>query len=103
MWRSRSSGSNLTCRPVRITGCGVSPVGMNAKSRSAAKRLGFRFEGIFFGNMVSKGRNRDTAWYSILDSEWPGLKSTIEAWLDPSNFDVEGKQLQSLSVMTAAR
>ena len=76
---------------------------MNAKSRSAAKRLGFRFEGIFFGNMVSKGRNRDTAWYSILDSEWPGLKSTIEAWLDPSNFDVEGKQLQSLSVMTAAR
>ena len=76
---------------------------MNAKSRSAAKRLGFRFEGIFFGNMVSKGRNRDTAWYSILDSEWPGLKPTIEAWLDPSNFDVEGKQLQSLSVMTAAR
>ena len=69
----------------------------------AAKRLGFRFEGIFFGNMVSKGRNRDTAWYSILDSEWPGLESTIEAWLDPSNFDVEGKQLQSLSVMTAAR
>ena len=84
-------------------GCGVSPVGMNAKSRSAAKRLGFRFEGIFFGNMVSKGRNRDTAWYSILDAEWPGLKSTIEAWLDPSNFEVEGKQLQSLSVMTAPR
>jgi RimJ/RimL family protein N-acetyltransferase len=76
---------------------------MNAKSRSAAKRLGFRFEGVFFGNMVSKGRNRDTAWYSILDSEWPALKATIEAWLDPSNFDAQGSQRRSLSAMTAAR
>jgi RimJ/RimL family protein N-acetyltransferase len=65
---------------------------LNAPSRRAAERLGFRFEGIFRQAVVVKGRNRDTAWYSILDSEWPALRSAFERWLAPSNFDAQGKQ-----------
>ena len=75
---------------------------LNTKSRAAAKRLGFRFEGIWFNHMVVKGRNRDTAWYSILDTEWPAIRQMIEAWLDPVNFDEAGMQRRSLSAMTAA-
>jgi RimJ/RimL family protein N-acetyltransferase len=75
---------------------------LNVKSRAAARRLGFRFEGIFFGNMVVKGRNRDTAWYSILDSEWPPIRASIAAWLDPANFDPAGRQRQALAAMTVA-
>jgi hypothetical protein len=52
--------------------------------------------------MIVKGRNRDTAWYSILDTEWPTIRSTIQAWLDPENFDAAGEQRQSLSKMMAA-
>ncbi len=74
----------------------------NAKSRAAARRLGFRFEGIWFNHMIYKGKNRDTAWYSILDSEWPALRGAMQAWLDPTNFDAVGMQLQSLSELTAA-
>jgi RimJ/RimL family protein N-acetyltransferase len=74
----------------------------NAKSRAAAKRLGFRFEGIWFNHLVFKGRNRDTAWYSILDSEWPAIREAIKAWLDPANFDGVGRAKRSLSAMTAA-
>ena len=73
---------------------------LNARSRAAARRLGFRYEGTFFGNMVVKGRNRDTAWYSILDSEWAPIKASILAWLDPANFDSAGRQRRSLSSMT---
>ena len=68
-------------------------------SRAAAIRIGFQFEGIFRQADVVKGRNRDTAWFSILGSEWPGLRSAFERWLDPANFDSEGRQratLQSL-------
>jgi RimJ/RimL family protein N-acetyltransferase len=70
---------------------------LNAPSRAAALRLGFTFEGIFRQHMIIKGRNRDTAWYSMLDSEWPAKKATFESWLDPSNFDADGRQKLSLS------
>jgi RimJ/RimL family protein N-acetyltransferase len=65
---------------------------LNEPSRRAALRLGFTFEGIFRQHMIIKGRNRDTAWYSMLDSEWPARKSAFERWLDPSNFDSNGRQ-----------
>ena len=76
---------------------------LNARSRAAARRVGFSFEGILFNHMIVKGQNRDTAWYSILDTEWPTIRVTIEAWLDPTNFDAEGNQRRSLSAMIAAR
>ncbi len=60
---------------------------LNAPSRAAADRLGFRFEGIFRQATLYKGRNRDTAWYSVIDSEWPARRAAFEAWLDPANFD----------------
>ena len=72
---------------------------LNEASRRAALRLGFRFEGVFHRHMVTKGRNRDTAWYSILDEEWPALRANFEAWLSPDNFDAEGRQRRALSAM----
>jgi RimJ/RimL family protein N-acetyltransferase len=65
---------------------------LSAASRGAAERLGFTFEGIFRQATLYKGRNRDTAWYSVIDREWPQRKAAFEAWLDPSNFDGEGRQ-----------
>ena len=73
----------------------------NAPSRRAALRLGFKFEGIFRQHMVIKDRNRDTAWFSMLDSEWPARKQAFEIWLDPGNFDGEGKQRRSLTEIAA--
>jgi RimJ/RimL family protein N-acetyltransferase len=70
---------------------------INAPSRAAARRLGFRYEGLFRQATVYKGRNRDTCWFSILDSEWPALKAAFERWLDPENFDNAGQQRQKLS------
>jgi RimJ/RimL family protein N-acetyltransferase len=75
---------------------------LNAPSRAAAQRLGFQFEGIFRQAVVNKGRNRDTAWYSIIDSEWPALKQAFEQWLAPENFDAAGKQKRPLSAFIAA-
>jgi RimJ/RimL family protein N-acetyltransferase len=72
---------------------------LNAASRRAARRLGFRFEGIFYQHMIVKGRNRDTAWYSIMDREWPAIRANIEAWLAPGNFDAGGRQRRPLSDM----
>ena len=69
---------------------------LNAPSIAAAKRLGFTFEGIFRQAVVYKGRNRDTAWLSILDSEWPVLKTRFERWLEAENFDAQGRQKTSL-------
>ncbi|MBL4773539.1 MAG: GNAT family N-acetyltransferase [Alcanivoracaceae bacterium] len=69
---------------------------LNEKSNKAAKRLGFTFEGIFRQATLYKGRNRDTAWYSILDSEWPKLKQAFILWLDSDNFDSYGVQRKSL-------
>jgi RimJ/RimL family protein N-acetyltransferase len=65
---------------------------LNLPSRKAALRLGFTFEGIFRQHMIVKGKNRDTAWYSMLDTEWPARKRAFEQWLDPSNFDLQGNQ-----------
>jgi RimJ/RimL family protein N-acetyltransferase len=65
---------------------------LNAPSRKAAQRLGFSYEGIFRQALVYKGRNRDTAWYSVLDQEWPGLEAAFQKWLEPSNFDENGQQ-----------
>jgi hypothetical protein len=75
---------------------------LNAPSRRAAERYGFRFEGIFRQAVVYKGRNRDTAWFSITDGEWPALRASFEAWLGPENFNADGTQRQSLSAMQAA-
>ena len=75
---------------------------LNAPSRGAAQRLGFRFEGLFRQATVYKGRNRDTAWFSILDSEWPALRAAFERWLDPANFDAEGRQRASLASLRRA-
>ncbi len=68
----------------------------NAPSKRAAARFGFTFEGLFRQHMIVKGENRDTAWYSIIDTEWPALRRAYDAWLDPANFDAEGKQKRSL-------
>jgi RimJ/RimL family protein N-acetyltransferase len=70
---------------------------LNAPSQSAALRLGFRYEGLFRQAVVYKGRSRDTAWFSVIDSEWPALRRGFERWLDPHNFDSEGRQRASLS------
>jgi RimJ/RimL family protein N-acetyltransferase len=75
---------------------------LNAPSRRAALRLGFAFEGVFRQHMIVKGRNRDTAWYSMLDSEWPARRSAFEQWLDPSNFDSNGRQRVGLAAFSAA-
>ena len=69
---------------------------LNAPSRAAAERLGFSYEGVFRQATVNKGRNRDTAWYAAIDSEWPALAAAFDAWLDPSNFDAAGRQRASL-------
>jgi RimJ/RimL family protein N-acetyltransferase len=74
---------------------------LNAPSRAAALRLGFQFEGIFRQAVVYKGRNRDTAWFSIIDSEWPALKRAYEQWLAPGNFDAEGRQRRKLAELIA--
>ncbi len=77
---------------------------LNLPSRRAAERLGFQFEGLFRQMMVIKGHNRDTAWYSLLDSEWPVVRACLEQWLAEDNFDAAGRQRQSLmAMMRAAR
>jgi RimJ/RimL family protein N-acetyltransferase len=71
----------------------------NERSRRAALRLGFQFEGIFRQHMIIKGGNRDTAWYAMLDGDWPARKANFERWLSPKNFDAVGTQVTSLSGM----
>lgn len=73
---------------------------LNLPSRRAAQRLGFGFEGVFRQHMVIKGRNRDTAWFSILDGEYPALRQAYDRWLDPANFDADGRQQVALSALT---
>jgi RimJ/RimL family protein N-acetyltransferase len=70
---------------------------LNDPSRRAARRLGFRYEGIFYKHLVVKGHNRDTAWYSILDDEWAPIRAAFEAWCDPANFDAAGQQKKALA------
>jgi len=74
---------------------------LNAPSRRAAERFGFKFEGVFRKHQVVKGRNRDTAWFSITDDEWPAIRRAFEAWLSPDNFDRDGLQKRSLAQLTA--
>ncbi len=76
---------------------------LNAASRAAASRLGFTYEGTFRQHLVVKGRNRDTAWYSLLDGEWPGVRSALEEWLSPSNFDHQGRQRRRLTTPRPVR
>jgi len=75
----------------------------NAPSRRAALRYGFTFEGVFRQHMIVKQRNRDTAWFSMLDSEWPARKAAFEAWLQPENFDEHGRQRKSLETISASK
>jgi RimJ/RimL family protein N-acetyltransferase len=70
---------------------------LNAASRRAALRYGFTYEGIFRQHMIGRGRNRDTAWFAMLDSEWPARKQAFERWLAPENFRADGTQVESLS------
>lgn len=76
---------------------------LNAPSRRAALRYGFTFEGIMRQHMIAKGRNRDTAYYSMLDSEWPARKRTFETWLDPANFTGDGQQRIGLAMLHKQR
>jgi RimJ/RimL family protein N-acetyltransferase len=69
----------------------------NEPSKRAAERFGFTFEGIFRQHAIQKGENRDTAWFAMLDGEWPSRKAGFEAWLDPENFDAEGRQKMKLA------
>lgn len=75
----------------------------NGPSKVTAIRLGFQFEGVFRQHIVSKGGNRDTAWFSMIDGEWPILKQAFEAWLDPSNFEPDGRQKRPLEEIRAAQ
>ena len=74
---------------------------LNVKSRAAAQRLGLSFEGGFRQATVYKGRNRDTAWYAAIDQEWSALKQAFRQWLDPINFDKQGRQRSRLTNLTA--
>ena len=75
---------------------------LNAASRRAALRYGFTYEGTFRQHIISKGRNRDNAWFSMLDSEWPARKANFERWLAPDNFAADSRQIQSLSRLNSA-
>jgi RimJ/RimL family protein N-acetyltransferase len=75
---------------------------LNAASKRAALRYGFTHEGTFRQHLIAKGRNRDNAWYSMLDSEWPARKAAFERWLAPGNFTTDGKQKESLSALNGA-
>ncbi|HOL63971.1 MAG TPA: GNAT family protein [Accumulibacter sp.] len=74
---------------------------LNAPSRAAALRFGLSFEGIFRQATVVKGRNRDTAWYAVIDRDWPALRTAFVRWLQPDNFDRTGRQRLALSALTA--
>lgn len=76
---------------------------LNAPSRKAAERFGFQFEGIFRQAIIYKGRTRDTAWYSLLDKEWPTVKHAFVTWLSPDNFDAQGKQRRPLAARPSAQ
>ena len=72
---------------------------LNEASKRAARRFGFTYEGTFRQHMVIKGRNRDTAWFAMLDHEWPAIRAAFERWLDPDNFDAAGRQRKSLAAL----
>jgi RimJ/RimL family protein N-acetyltransferase len=71
----------------------------NERSKRAALRYGFTFEGVFRQHMIVKGRNRDTAWFAMLDRDWPAQRAAFERWLAPDNFDADGRQRASLAAL----
>lgn len=75
---------------------------LNGRSRAAAARFGFTYEGTFRQHMITKGRNRDTAWFAIIDGDWPAIRRGFERWLAPENFDPDGRQRASLAALRAA-
>jgi RimJ/RimL family protein N-acetyltransferase len=75
---------------------------LNHPSKAAARRFGFSFEGLFRQHMWAKGANRDTAWFAMLDCDWPRIRATYERWLEPSNFDAAGRQRSKLQAPTSA-
>jgi RimJ/RimL family protein N-acetyltransferase len=75
---------------------------LNAPSRSAALRYGFQLEGIFRKAIIYKSRSRDTAWFSIIEEEWPRIRTAFQVWLDPGNFDAAGGQLRTLVAIRAS-
>jgi RimJ/RimL family protein N-acetyltransferase len=75
---------------------------LNEPSRRAATRFGFTFEGLFRRAIITKGRSRDTAWYSMIDDEWPEIRAAYESWLDPANFDDDGRQRRRLAAARQA-
>ena len=75
---------------------------LNEPSRRAAIRLGFQFEGLFRQHMIVKGRSRDTAWFAMLDRDWPAIRAAYDAWLDPANFDADGRQRRPLRMPSLA-
>ena len=75
---------------------------LNDRSKGAALRFGFTFEGVFRQHMIIKGRNRDSAWFALLDKDWARVKANFETWLDPANFDAQGQQRQSLRRLNAS-
>jgi len=75
---------------------------LNAPSRRAAQRLGFSYEGVFRQAQIVKGRNRDTAWFAVIDAEWPALRRAYETWLSADNFDADGQQIQRLGALTSS-
>jgi len=74
---------------------------LNVASRAAAQRLGLSFEGVFRQAAVHKGRNRDTAWYAVIDQEWPALEKAFDTWFSRENFEENGRQRVALSALTA--
>lgn len=74
---------------------------LNLPSRRAAQRLGFSYEGVFRQATIYRGRNRDTAWFAVIDKDWPALSEAYRVWLDPANFDAAGRQMEALSDLTA--
>ena len=87
--------------PRRRAVCEEVPATRLALSRAAALQLGLQYEGLLRQAVIYKGRNRDTAWYAIIDSEWPELDRAFRRWLDPANFDAQGNQRERLSDLTA--
>ncbi len=75
---------------------------LNQPSRAAAARLGFRYEGLFRQASITRGGNRDTTWFSVIDSEWPALRTAFERWLDPANFATDGTQRHSLASLRSS-
>jgi RimJ/RimL family protein N-acetyltransferase len=75
----------------------------NEASKRAAERFGFAFEGVFRNDMVTKGKSRDTAWYSIIDKEWPAIRTALEQWLAPDNFGPDGRQIRTLESFRGLR